>query len=268
MMDSGKDQKDHKDYKDQMTDSIHRDIRDRIADRIRNKAHGHHPAQGMVLGAAICVVGLILLLDHMGFIQAGNLWRFWPLLLVVAGVVNLTESGKQVWGALLITVGVLFQCDNLGIIHFRIADLWPVAIIAAGAMMIWGSFKARRFKANIAGGVNAMNATSVFGGVERRVGVKDFKYGSVSAVFGGVELDFRDAEMEGEEAVMDINVIFGGVEVRVPDHWRVEARNQTLFGGYTDTTRGTGNAPGGTVTGNKTLVITGQVLFGGIEVKN
>src|ERR1035438_8146118 len=88
-----------------MTDSIHRDIRDRIADRIRNKAHGHHPAQGMVLGAAICVVGLILLLDHMGFIQAGNLWRFWPLLLVVAGVVNLTESGKQVWGALLITVG-------------------------------------------------------------------------------------------------------------------------------------------------------------------
>jgi len=181
--------------------------------------------------------------------------------------VNLTDSGQWPKGAFLVVIGILFQLDNLGIIHFRWADLWPLAIIAAGAMMIWGSFRARRFKTRVSGAANSMNATSVFGGVERRVSVKDFKYGSVSAVFGGVELDFRDAEMEGEEAVMDINVIFGGVEIRVPDHWRVEARNQTLFGGYTDTTRGTGN-PSASGTGTKTLVITGQVLFGGIEVKN
>ena len=255
--------------KDSLKDSIRRDIHDRIADRIRDKAARHPPAQGMILGATVCVVGVILMLDHMGVVQAGNLWRFWPMLLVVAGVVNLTEPGKQAWGALLLVIGVLFQLDNLGFIHFRIADLWPLAIITAGVMMIWGSLKARQFKTKVGGAANSMNATSIFGGVERRVGVKDFKYGSVSAVFGGVELDFRDAEMEGEEAVMDVNVMFGGVEIRVPDHWRVEARNQTMFGGYTDATRGTGNPPpGAAVTGPKTLVITGQVLFGGIEVKN
>jgi predicted membrane protein len=261
--------KDPKEYAHRLKESIHRDIHDRMSDQIRHRAVHHPPAQGMILGAAICAVGVALLLDHMGVVAVGNLWRFWPLLLIVAGTVNLTESGKQAWGALLLVVGVLFQLDNLGYIHFRIADLWPLAIIAAGVAMIWGSFKARQFKTKVGGAANAMNATSVFGGVERRVGAKDFKYGSVSAVFGGVELDFRDAEMEGEEAVMDINVIFGGVEIRVPDHWRVEARNQSMFAGYTDTTRGTGNPPaGGTVTGTKTLVITGQVLFGGIEVKN
>jgi len=256
--------------KDSLKDSIHRDIHDRIQDRIQGKFNRRRPdaSSGIFLGAVISIIGVIVLLDHLGLISAGNLWRFWPLLLVVAGMVNLMESGKQIWGALLVVVGLLFQLDNLGIIHFRLGDLWPLAIIAAGVMMIWGSFKARRLKTSVFGGSNSMNATSVFGGVERRVSVRDFKYGSVSAVFGGVELDFRDAEMEAEEAVMEINVIFGGVEVRVPDHWRIEARNQTLFGGYTDTTRGYTNAPGGPVTSSKTLVITGQVLFGGIEVKN
>jgi predicted membrane protein len=259
--------------KDSLNDSIHRDIHDRIQgmqERIHGGPQGGRPdpSNGIFLGAAICVVGVILLLDHMGVISAGNLWRFWPLLVVIAGVVNVMEPGKRPWGAFLILVGALFQLDNLGIIRFRWAELWPLAIIAAGVMMIWGSIKARRFKTSVSGAVNSMNATSVFGGVERRVSVRDFKYGSVSAVFGGVELDFRDAEMEGEESVMEINVIFGGVEIRVPDHWRVEARNQTLFGGYTDSTRGPASTPGGSVPGSKTLVITGQVLFGGIEVQN
>jgi predicted membrane protein len=256
--------------KDSLKDSIHRDIHDRINDRINDHVHRGplDASKGMFLGGAICVVGVVLLLDHIGVISAGNLWRFWPLLLVVAGVVNLAESGKRPWGAFLILVGALFQLDNLGIIRFRWAELWPLAIIAAGAMMIWGSIRARSFRTGVSGGMNSMNATSVFGGVERRVSVRDFKYGSVSAVFGGVELDFRDAEMDGAEAVMEINVIFGGVEIRVPDHWRVEARNQTLFGGYTDSTRGTGKAPDGSGPSNKTLVITGQVLFGGIEVQN
>ena len=114
-----------------------------------------------------------------------------------------------------------------------------------------------------------MNATSVFGGVERRITAQDFRFGSVSAVFGGVELDFHGADIDGEEAVMEVNVIFGGVEIRVPDHWHVEARNQTLFGGYSDSTRGAVNNSGaGPTSSKKTLVITGQVLFGGIEVKN
>jgi predicted membrane protein len=257
--------------KDSMRDSIRNDIHERIESRLGgrpNRGRAPDPSHGVILGGVICIVGLILLLDHMGVISAGNLWRFWPLLLIVAGVAKVTDPQQRPWGAFLILIGVLFQLDSLGIIRFRWSELWPLAIIAAGAMMVWGSIKARRFKLSSAPATNSMNATSVFGGIERRIGVRDFKYGSVSAVFGGVELDFRNAEMEGEEAVIDINVIFGGVEIRVPDHWRVEARNQTLFGGYTDETRGTGNTPGTDVPANKTLVISGQVLFGGIEVKN
>ncbi len=210
----------------------------------------------------------MLLLDHMGILSADRLWRLWPLLMIFAGVVNVvTKPGRRVWGALLIGAGTLFQLDSLGILRFRWADLWPLAIIAAGVMMIWGSIESRRVRAASASGdaPNAMNSTAVFGGVERRVTVRDFRGGRVSAVFGGVELDFRDADMEGEQAVLEVNAIFGGAEIRVPETWKVEQRGQTLFGGYTDTTRLSkdANAPSA-----KTLLITGTTLFGGVEVTN
>jgi predicted membrane protein len=260
----------HRDLHDQ----IHNQVRDQIRDRVRSRvgrgmggpAGAYH---GIFWGGAICVVGIILLLDHMGLVSAGDLWRFWPMLVVVAGAINLTQPGKRPWGAFLMVAGLLFQLDSLGLIHFRWAELWPMAIIASGLMMIWGSIEARRRRINVPESPSSMNATAVFGGVERRITARDFRFGRVSAVFGGVELDFHGADIEGDEAVMEVNAIFGGVEIRVPDHWNVEARNQTLFGGYSDTTRAAANpSAGGTTPGKKLLVITGQVLFGGIEVKN
>jgi len=113
-----------------------------------------------------------------------------------------------------------------------------------------------------------MNATAVFGGIERRISVRDFRGGRVSAVFGGIELDFRDADIDGNEAVLEVNAIFGGAEIRVPDNWKVEQRGQTLFGGYTDTTRLSAAAADANAPSKKTLLITGSILFGGVEVTN
>jgi predicted membrane protein len=259
-------------------DAFAANLKFKIGRRARHQWHDSYQ-HGILWGAVICAVGVILLLDHMGMVSAERLWRFWPLLIVFAGVVNLVSpAGGRVWGALLVVVGTLFQLDSLGIIHFHWGDLWPLAIIAAGAMMIWGSIESRKVRDQVrdavsaAGGdpsaVNAMNATAIFGGIERRISVRDFRGGRVSAVFGGIELDFRDAEIEGDEAVLEVNAIFGGAEIRVPDHWKVEQRGQTLFGGYTDSTRLSSTAADANASSRKTLIITGSILFGGVEVTN
>jgi predicted membrane protein len=260
--------------------------RDAFVANLKSKIEGRacHPwhdsfQHGIIWGAVICAIGVILLLDHMGMVSADRLWRFWPLLIIFAGVVNLvSQAGRRVWGAVLIVVGTLFQLDSLGLIRFHWGDLWPLAIIAAGAMMIWGSIESRRVRDQVresvsaSGGdpstANAMNATAVFGGIERRINVRDFRGGRVSAFFGGIELDFRDADIEGEEAVLEVNAVFGGAEIRVPDHWKVEQRGQTLFGGYTDTTRVSAAAATANAPSKKTLLITGSILFGGVEVTN
>jgi predicted membrane protein len=259
--------------KDSFKDSIGRDTHDRIGDQMRGeirKRYGNSAGayNGLIWGGAICVVGTILLLDHLGLVAAGNIWRFWPMLLIVVGAMHVTQPGKRPWGSFLILVGVLFQLDNLGVIHFQWAELWPVAIIAAGAMMIWNSVSSRRYAATMPVGQATLDANAVFGGIERRITARDFKYGTINAVFGGVELDFHDADIDGDEAVIEINAVFGGVEIRVPDNWQVEARNQTVFGGFTDSTRGSSAAVDPSAPKRKRLIITGSAVFGGIEFKN
>ena len=141
---------------------------------------------------------------------------------------------------------------------------------------MWGSFETRGFlrakaktlndfREKVAGaGVppTMLNAVAVFGGCERRVATPNFQGGRATAVFGGIELDFRDADMEAE-AILEINCIFGGVEIRVPESWHVHSRSLPVFGGYEDKTRQPTN-PGKT----KTLIVTGMIVFGGVEIKN
>jgi len=249
-----------------LKDSIRRDIRDRV----RGRGSCSSGYQGIIWGGAVLAVGLLLLLDHLGVVSVDRVWRFWPMLLIISGASHLTEPGRRAWGALLVVVGVLFQLDTLRVIRFQWADLWPVLIIAVGLMMIWSAIETRRVRANPAapsGTASSMNATAIFGGVERRV-TGNFTGGTLSAVFGGGEIDFHGAEMESDEAILEVNAIFGGAEIRVPENWTVEFRGQTLFGGYSDTTRtGVSGGTDGTPK-RKVLILTGTILFGGVEIKN
>jgi predicted membrane protein len=245
--------------------------RRRVFRREAQRRHGHG-RHGIFFGALICAVGVILLLDHLGYVSADHLWRFWPLIIVIVGVANLTDATQRAWGLLLVVVGGLFLLSSLDIIRLHWGDIWPIAIIAAGALMIWNSVYSRRVRVASdtttgADSGNTMNAAAVFGAVERRVTAHDFAGGTVSAIFGGVELDFRNADIQGDQAVLEINAIFGGAELRVPENWRVELRGQTIFGGYSDTTRDA-VAPGAEPTKRKLLILTGSTIFGGVEIKN
>lgn len=232
---------------------------------------------GFIWGFLIVLVGLALLLQHLGVIPFDPVARFWPLLLVVFGVMNLLTRSGRFFGFLLILAGAFLQLNKLGITHLSFADLWPVALIAVGLLLMWGSFETRgffqskakalqNFREQVAGAAGSsptvMNAVAVFGGCERRVATPNFQGGQATAVFGGIELDFRDADMEAE-AILEVNCIFGGVEIRVPESWHVHSRSLPVFGGYEDKTRQPSN-PGKT----KTLIVTGMVVFGGVEIKN
>jgi predicted membrane protein len=280
--DFGKDKFAKDKFRDSLRDSIHSDIRDRLQEkrdrmdekfRRRAARRQNDRGEGVIWGAVICVVGIVLLLDHLGYIFVDHLWRFWPLIPMGIGAAHMAEPGKRVWGGFVVLVGALFLLDSLGVMHFRWDQLWPLAIIGVGGLMIWNSLETQRRRRSSAtttstsNSESAMNAHAIFGGIERRITVQDFKFGRVSAVFGGVELDFHEAEMEGDTAELEVNAIFGGAELRVPEHWRVEAQNQTIFGGFSDSTR-FGKSLEGDNPVRKTLIISGSTMFGGIEVKN
>src|SRR5215475_3967568 len=214
-------------------------------------------------GGAVLFVGVVLLLDHMGVISAAGLWRFWPMLLVLAGIVNLFNECKRIWGVCLLIAGVLLQLGEFGIVHVTWALLWPVLVIGVGISLMWGSIQARKrgdADGDVITGPGALNELAIFSGVEKRIMGKNFRGGRLTAIFGGVEIDMWQAEMEGDTAILHVDAIFGGVELRVPDTWLVSSEGQGIFGGYSDTTRL--NPPNDPSRPRKTLVVRGMALFG------
>jgi predicted membrane protein len=262
-------------------DRIDSDIHDSVKTGTGNQgkqggpiATGRNPCgrgtSGLFWGAFLVLGGTALLLDHMGILSVDRLWRFWPLLLVCAGIPNIMSRERRIWGILLITGGVLFQLNELGIGRFRWNDIWPILLIATGLMLMWGAIEARRRpSAPSAGGDprTTLNEVAIFGGIERRVTSQDFQGGHINAVFGGVEVDLTDANMQAEEATLEINAIFGGVELRLPEAWQVAFRGTPIFGGISDKTR-IGRTVDLSDPRRKVLILTGAVIFGGVEIKN
>jgi hypothetical protein len=109
-------------------------------------------------------------------------------------------------------------------------------------------------------GKSVFSDTAVLSGVTRKYDSSTFKHGEAEAFLGGIDLDFRDAIMEGDEARLDVTAIMGGVKIRVPRTWTVDNRAVVALGGVEDQTQSNG--------GNKRLIIEGTVLLGGLELNN
>lgn len=84
---------------------------------------------------------------------------------------------------------------------------------------------------------------------------------SVFAIFGGVELDFCDAELLEGETVVEAWAFCGGIEIRVPEDIDVITEGVGIFGHFAQRDqRGSDPQP-------PRLRIKGVSLFGGVEVK-
>jgi predicted membrane protein len=267
---------DSKKFSDNLRDQIHRNINEKVAGRkpivvgLRMGAGNKFCYRGGVIwGAVILLAGVAFLLDNLGILPIEHLFRFWPLILIGAGIAKLTQRQHRVWGIAILLIGVLFQLDNLGFSHFRWSQLWPVALIAGGSLLIWNSLENRKRDAEtpIPVGPNTLNELAFFGGIERRVTSQSFEGGQATAIFGGIEIDLRQAGMDADSAILDVNSIFGGCEIRVPETWTIITEGQGIFGGYSDSTIRTG-VENLTNPKKKTLLIRGAAVFGGVEIKN
>lgn len=228
-------------------------------------------ASGALAGLVIIAVGVIFLLDRMGIVQGWDVLKYWPLALVAAGAFNLVNAREsRAWSVLLIVAGGVLSLRPLGVADLGFRDLWPVVLIAAGAFLLWTSVQGRRGVSLGSCGQQDISSAdldelAVLGGGERRIVTADFRGGRVRVIFGGWDIDLSRASMKTSEAYIEVNCIFGGVDLRVPEDWDVTVRAVALLGGISDNT---GHPRPEQLTGAKRLIITGLVVFGGLDLKH
>lgn len=106
---------------------------------------------------------------------------------------------------------------------------------------------------------------AIFSGGKRIINDQNFSGAKYDAVFGGFEIDLRNADIAGESAVLDLNAVFGGIDVRVPVSWTVVLKGAGVFGAFQDSTA----QPDPRLFPNpKRLIVKGGAVFGGVEIKN
>ena len=257
--------------KEKISDRVHERIQrslDRREER-RRRWENRGPGAGIALGGIIVLVGLALLLDNMGIVSFRDVWRYWPVLLIVYGVsrvLSCHRTSGYIWGGAIALIGTFLLLDNLDVVFFNAALIWPLVIIAFGLSMLVRAIDRRRsVEGAPASSGPVLNVVAIFSGSRRSVDSQDFRGGEVVAVFGGIRLDLRRAAMTVDRAVLEINAVFGGVEIRVPETWLVTMKGAGVFGGFDDKTIHPKPDPNVKM---PELVITGASVFGGTSVSN
>jgi predicted membrane protein len=212
----------------------------------------------VVLGLGVMLAGLVLALDSLGFVEAGAIFRFWPLVLIAIGIVKWLSPAPQRMSAFFwILAGAAFLLVTLGRMSF--GGVWAMLLFIVGANIAW---KALRPAALPQDAASVIDLLQFMGGTKTVVTTQDFKGGQATAVMGGCEIDLRHASMpEGRAAVIDIFAFWGGIEIRVPDDWEVVSQGNAVLGGFVTNARSVRDA-------KRRLVVTGLAIMGGVEVKN
>ena len=239
----------------------------------------------LIFGLLIIVAGVILLMERISPESNINFATYWPVLLIALGIGKMLQYNdfRNLCSAgVVMLIGTAFLLDRLHIIYIK--ELWPVALIIFGIMIIAGgtwrplrclhphrfhhrSFHSRRntdtILMNQKGKLTeeTIDINSVLGGGEYQVVTKQFKGGTINTVMGSVYVDFREAEMKENSVNLDASAVMGSIEIRLPSHWGI----------VVDGTPVMGSVENKTVTPSeytKKIIIDASAVMGSVEITN
>lgn len=225
----------------------------------------------IIAGISLILISIAYIMGELGVFDFWKvLWNFSPSILILIGIIHLVNMRNSLLNSLaLIIFGVILQAAMIDLLPL---SLWS-AILASALIIIGLSMLINDRNRNKnsddrpysdGNSTHIISIFSLFSGAKRVVSSKDFAGGNVSTLFGGAEVDLRDAELHEDRAFIEVSCMFGGCELRVPENWEIELNGIPILGGASDKTRPviSGDLP------RPKLSVRYFVIFGGFEIKN
>ncbi len=229
----------------------------------------------IVFGIILVIAGLLLMGFNTGILpyEYKHIIFSWPMILIAIGLMNLFSRDSLSSGIILLLIGTFFILPHLFFLpdNFH-QNFWPVILIIIGLVMIAKRtiFKTKfnaRFKNVETDEMKNDNGyiviNNIFGGGKHKAPHSEFRGGKISNVFGGTELDLTQAVLAQGTNVLEVDCIFGGVDIKVPSDWAVSVKVSSIMGGFSDKRVHIKNS-----SSNSELIIKGSAIFGGGEVKS
>ena len=256
------------------------------SDKCNGKGHAHvsvrlrlNQAEKIIFALLLMGIGLIFLLNAFHVIELGEGVTFgsvlWPFLVACMGVMACRSELNPISIGLFL-FGVYMLLFNLGIIpaQYKLtwAMAWPVALILIGVTILLHFLLPKRKKE---GGIFEVEKSDpVFDCTDESGFIRidsaftsqtkcvetgaPFTGAKIDSSFGSLVLDLSQAEIQNG-ALIDADVSFGSLTVRLPAFVGANATCKTAFGGY--------DCPPGNPDAEIKVSLNGDVSFGKIEVE-
>lgn len=230
--------------------------------------------------------GLFFILIGVGI--AGNIlfdWNFdfigdgwWTLFIIIPCLISMIRTKFNAAPTIGFIIGVLLFVNY----YIKVdIDFWklivPAVLILIGLKIIFqGTYHRRNMhfentsgtnsQTNFNNGqqtysnVNQREYNSIFSSNHIRMDNEVFTGTSLSAVFGAIVLDLRNAVVQNDVEI-NATAVFGGIDIYIPRGVNIKINNVPIFGGVSNKTTSFNDPSAPTIYLNSTC------MFGGIDIK-
>lgn len=221
----------------------------------------------IIWGIVWIIVGVIVMLKAFDVIDFKLFFDgWWTLFIIVPGVIGIFTEKDKTGCLIAVCIGVVLLLCCLDVFGFDM--LWklalPLIIVLVGLKMIIGAFTDREgvkiWKEIEEKGKTIKTVTAVFVGSDMDLSGEKVEGIKCTAVFGGIKCDLTAAILE-EDCAIDIQTVFGGVDIILPANVNVKIHSNSLFGGVENENHK--NSTANTIT----VHINATCVFGGVEIK-
>lgn len=219
-------------------------------------------------GIVLIAIGIIFGGKALGLYDIDIFFKgWWTLFIIVPCFIGLINDKDKTGSAIGLLIGVALLLASRGVFDF--SYIWklifPVIIVAIGLSMIFKEVFNKDTNDNIKKLNEKINSkdgyTATFSGQDLNLAGEEFKGTTLNAIFGGIKLDLRKAVIN-EDIVINASSIFGGIDVLVPDGYKVKIKSNSIFGGVSNSKKND------TVEENaRTIYVNATCVFGGVEIK-
>lgn len=222
-------------------------------------------ASRVLWGIVLIAAGVILALNALGVADINIFFDgWWTLFIIVPCGIGLLTEREKTGNLIGVLIGVLLLLCCWDIISFTM--LWklfiPVIIVIIGLKLVFtGLFgnKANELMKKLRQeGKEPKSGCAIFSGCDINYDGEVFEGAELTAVFGSVQCDLRNAFID-QDCAIQVTAVFGGIDILVPDNINVKVSSTAIFGGVSNKTKVQHNAP--------TLYVSGTCMFGGVDIQ-
>lgn len=215
-------------------------------------------------GILLIVVGIVFALNALEITDINIFFDgWWTLFIIIPSIIDIIKSPTKTGNYIWLAIGIVLLLCAQEILSFRIIGklIFPVILVAIGLSILLKDKVGVKVKEKIKSlnqeGLEEYYAT--FSGQEINPKGEEFKGASLNAIFGGIDLNLTEAQIQ-KDTLINVTSVFGGVDIIVPSNVNVKVQSTSLFGGVDNKIKKyTENLP--------TIYIKAFCLFGGADIK-